>query len=88
MVADQRLQPTFTADLAAGADRGGRGGRRRASLHLTRPAECSWHEFTEAIMELAGIDVRSRRSRRRCPPAAPTARSTACSPARAPTRWA
>ena len=29
MVSDQRLQPTFTADLAARPDRGGRGRRRR-----------------------------------------------------------
>jgi dTDP-4-dehydrorhamnose reductase len=56
MVADQRLQPTFTADLAAslidavnaGAD---------GVLHLTASGACSWFEFTEAIMELAGIDV-------------------------------
>jgi dTDP-4-dehydrorhamnose reductase len=26
-------------------------------LHLTASGECSWFEFTEAIMELAGIDV-------------------------------
>ena len=29
MVSDQRLQPTFTADLAAATDRGGRGRRER-----------------------------------------------------------
>jgi dTDP-4-dehydrorhamnose reductase len=56
MVADQRLQPTFTADLArslidaVNADAGG-------LLHLTASGACSWFEFTEAIMELAGIDV-------------------------------
>jgi dTDP-4-dehydrorhamnose reductase len=56
MVADQRLQPTFTADLAAALveavvqDAGG-------VLHLTAGGACSWLEFTEAIMELAGIDV-------------------------------
>jgi dTDP-4-dehydrorhamnose reductase len=56
VVADQRLQPTFTADLAraildaaqAGAD---------GVLHLTADGECSWHEFTVAIMQQAGIDV-------------------------------
>jgi dTDP-4-dehydrorhamnose reductase len=56
MVADQRLQPTFTADLAAAlidavnADAAG-------VVHLTAAGACSWFEFTEAIMELAGIDV-------------------------------
>jgi dTDP-4-dehydrorhamnose reductase len=56
MVADQLLSPTFTADLAtailealdAGAD---------GVVHLTAAGSCSWHEFTEAIMELAGEDV-------------------------------
>jgi dTDP-4-dehydrorhamnose reductase len=56
MVADQRVQPTFTADLAAAlvdavrADASG-------VVHLTAAGACSWFEFTEAIMELAGIDV-------------------------------
>ena len=56
MVADQRLQPTFTADLAAAlvdavrADVTG-------LLHLTNAGACSWLEFTQAIMENAGIDV-------------------------------
>jgi dTDP-4-dehydrorhamnose reductase len=56
MVADQRLSPTFTADLAAAVleavDAGASG-----VLHLTAGGECSWLEFTEAIMEIAGIDV-------------------------------
>lgn len=56
MVADQRLQPTFTADLAAaivaGVDAGARG-----IVHLTASGECSWHEFTVAIMARAGVDV-------------------------------
>ena len=54
MVADQRLQPTFTQDLAealiAAVDQSG-------VVHLTATGACSWFEFTEAIMELAGIDV-------------------------------
>jgi dTDP-4-dehydrorhamnose reductase len=56
MVADQRLQPTFTADLArslleaVAKDAGG-------VLHLTASGECSWFEFTQAIMEIAGIDI-------------------------------
>jgi dTDP-4-dehydrorhamnose reductase len=56
MVADQRLQPTFTADLAAALLDAV---RRDASglVHLTNSGECSWLEFTEAIVENAGIDV-------------------------------
>jgi dTDP-4-dehydrorhamnose reductase len=57
MVADQRLSPTFTTDLAAAmveaVDAGASG-----ILHLTASGACSWYEFTEAIMELAGLDVR------------------------------
>jgi dTDP-4-dehydrorhamnose reductase len=56
MVADQLLQPTFTADLAAAivdaVERDVDG-----VLHLTASDACSWHEFTVAIMELAGVDV-------------------------------
>jgi dTDP-4-dehydrorhamnose reductase len=56
MVADQRLQPTFTEDLAdailAAAERDAAG-----ILHLTASGACSWHEFTVAIMEQAGVDV-------------------------------
>ena len=56
MVADQRLTPTATADLAAGlvhaSDRGIAG-----LLHLTNAGACSWYEFTAAIMAEAGIDV-------------------------------
>ena len=59
VVADQRLSPTPTADLAAAvieAVRAGAGGL----LHLTASGSCSWHEFTEAIVELAGVDVEVR----------------------------
>lgn len=56
MVADQRLTPTATADLAAAlveaSDRGIGG-----LLHLTNAGACSWYEFTVAIMEEAGIEV-------------------------------
>ena len=56
MVADQRLQPTFTADLAtaivAAVDQGTSG-----IVHLTATGACSWFEFTEAIMGLAGLEV-------------------------------
>jgi dTDP-4-dehydrorhamnose reductase len=56
MVADQRLQPTFTSDLA---DAILEALRRDAAgvLHLTADGACSWHEFTVAIMEGAGLDV-------------------------------
>jgi dTDP-4-dehydrorhamnose reductase len=56
MVADQRLQPTFTADLAqalidaVNSDASG-------LVHVTASGACSWFEFTQAIMEIAGIDV-------------------------------
>jgi dTDP-4-dehydrorhamnose reductase len=56
MVSDQRLQPTFTRDLATAvieavdADATG-------VLHLTAGGACSWLEFTQAIFEIAGLDV-------------------------------
>jgi dTDP-4-dehydrorhamnose reductase len=56
VVADQRLTPTFTSDLAFGilaaveADVTG-------TLHITNSGATSWHGFTEAIMELAGVSV-------------------------------
>jgi dTDP-4-dehydrorhamnose reductase len=56
MVADQRLQPTFTVDLAAALVEAVEAGAEGV-LHLTAGGECSWFEFTEAIVELAGIDV-------------------------------
>ena len=56
MVADQRLQPTFTADLA-GALVEAVEAEATGVLHLTASGACSWFEFTEAIMELAGIEV-------------------------------
>ncbi len=56
MVADQRLNPTFTADLAVGLV-----AALEAELfglvHLTSSGACSWHEFTESILELAGVEV-------------------------------
>ena len=56
MVADQRLQPTFTADLAPALVHAVRGGASGV-LHLTNSGACSWLEFTEAILENAGIEV-------------------------------
>jgi dTDP-4-dehydrorhamnose reductase len=56
VVADQRLTPTSTADLSAAivaaVDAGVTG-----ILHLTNAGATTWHGFTEAIMELAGLDV-------------------------------
>ena len=56
MVADQWLQPTFTRDLAeaivAAVNQGASG-----VVHLTASGACSWFEFTEAIMDLAGLNV-------------------------------
>lgn len=56
VVEDQRLQPTFTADLAGAildAVQAGASG----VLHLTATGACSWHEFTAAIIERAGIEA-------------------------------
>ena len=56
VVTDQRLTPTYTADLAevliASVEREVSG-----LLHVTNSGSCSWHEFTQAIMAIAGIDV-------------------------------
>ena len=56
MVSDQRLQPTFTADLAAALI--GAVERDASGLaHVTADGACSWLDFTEAIMQIAGLDV-------------------------------
>jgi dTDP-4-dehydrorhamnose reductase len=56
VVADQRLQPTYTADLARAIVDALADGERGV-LHLTNAGACSWHEFTVAIMREAGLDV-------------------------------
>jgi dTDP-4-dehydrorhamnose reductase len=56
MVADQYLQPTFTADLAFAMVEAARAGVDGV-IHLTASGSCSWYEFTGAIMERAGVDV-------------------------------
>ncbi|HEY6780767.1 MAG TPA: dTDP-4-dehydrorhamnose reductase [Thermoleophilaceae bacterium] len=56
MVADQLLSPTFTADLAAAIIEAV-DAQASGVVHLAAAQSCSWHEFTEAIMELAGLDV-------------------------------
>jgi dTDP-4-dehydrorhamnose reductase len=54
MVADQRLQPTYTRDLAAAivdaVQRDATG-----VVHLTAEGAVSWFEFTQAILENAGL---------------------------------
>ncbi len=56
VVDDQRLSPTFTADLAAALlEAVGRG--VEGVLHLTSSGACSWHEFATAIVQHAGLDV-------------------------------
>jgi dTDP-4-dehydrorhamnose reductase len=56
MVADQRLQPTFTADLAPALVEAVSGGASGV-VHLTNSGDCSWFEFSRAILENAGMDV-------------------------------
>lgn len=56
MVADQRLSPTYTADLA-GSLIEAVAGDVRGLLHVTNAGSCSWHEFTLAIMDIAGLEV-------------------------------
>ena len=56
VVADQRLTPTFTSDLAAGILAAVEA-EVTGTLHVTNSGATSWHGFTEAIMELAGVSV-------------------------------
>lgn len=56
VVADQLLSPTYTGDLAAAVIEADNA-RATGIVHLTAGGACSWHEFTEAIVELAGVDV-------------------------------
>jgi dTDP-4-dehydrorhamnose reductase len=56
MVADQQLTPTFTADLASGILAAVEA-RVTGVLHLTNAGETTWHGFTEAIVDMAGLDV-------------------------------
>src|SRR3954452_1413591 len=56
MVSDQRLQPTFTRDLAAAVIEAV-DAEADGVLHLTASGACSWLEFTETIFDLADVDV-------------------------------
>ena len=67
MVADQRLSPTYTGDLAPALLEAVEAGAS-GMLHLTSSGECSWFEFTQAILELAGIDAQLEPVETRIPP--------------------
>jgi len=67
VVADQRLQPTFTADLAPAIIEAVQAGASGV-IHLTAAGACSWHEFTAAIMKEAGIDVPIHETSTQIPP--------------------
>jgi dTDP-4-dehydrorhamnose reductase len=54
MVADQVLSPTYTADLAEAIVEA-IASEATGVLHLTNSGSCSWFEFTQAILDLAGI---------------------------------
>jgi dTDP-4-dehydrorhamnose reductase len=56
VVADQHLSPTYTADLAEALVAAVEGDVAGV-LHLTNSGSCSWHEFTLAIMEVAGLEI-------------------------------
>jgi dTDP-4-dehydrorhamnose reductase len=56
VVSDQLLTPTFTADLAAGILAAVEAGVT-GPLHLTNSGLTSWFGFTEAIMEMAGVEA-------------------------------
>jgi dTDP-4-dehydrorhamnose reductase len=57
VVTDQVLSPTFTADLA---------GKTKELIeqdavglfHLTNAGECSWFEFAQGALELAGVEAK------------------------------
>jgi dTDP-4-dehydrorhamnose reductase len=56
MVSDQRLSPTYTRDLAEAVLEAVDGGVT-GLVHLTASGECSWFEFTEAILEIAELSI-------------------------------
>ena len=56
VVDDQRVQPTYTAALAAAIIEAVTVGARGV-IHLTAAGECTWCQYTRAIMAHAGLDV-------------------------------
>jgi len=56
VVSDQRVQPTFTQDLAGVILQAVRSGAEGV-VHLTASGSCSWYEFTRAIMDEVGVEA-------------------------------
>lgn len=56
VVEDQITAPTWTRDLAAKILELVET-RSHGLYHISNVGECSWHEFTEAIIQLSGLDV-------------------------------
>lgn len=56
VVDDQALSPTNTTDLAETV-KALTEGDASGLFHLTNDGECSWYEFAQATIELAGVDV-------------------------------
>jgi dTDP-4-dehydrorhamnose reductase len=54
VVADQRGSPTFNRDLARTIMHLCRSGAR-GTLHVTNSGHCSWHEFAEELVRVAGL---------------------------------
>ncbi len=59
VVADQRGCPTFARDLAE-AIRDLLAVDLRGICHITNGGDCTWHEFAEAIVQLAGLPTEVR----------------------------
>lgn len=57
VVADERLTPTFTADLALQIRAMVEADVPAGVYHATSGGDCSWHEFTVELMRLAGVRV-------------------------------
>ena len=70
MVDDQRLQPTFTFDLAKAiidaVERDATG-----LVHLTAEDDCSWFEFTEEFLRLRGVEATLEAVQTTTPPGSP-----------------
>jgi len=55
VVADERLTPTYTADLAAQIRGMIEAAVAPGVYHATNAGDCSWHEFTVELLRLAGV---------------------------------